>query len=171
MCRSHDAGDFEGRWARHLHRWVQEPDHRAWSGPGCRHCQRFEVCPRNSLRTTHPNLADPAVWDYATNDARGFTPDNTSLGQHDAVSWLCAEHGPYEQQIRVRVRGHGCQTCGDEEARTKARETENRRKRERRAKAREIRAGRAGEVLPFDRSEPKPSGESPLLDPATNKDA
>jgi len=149
VCRSHDAGDFEGRWARHLHRWVQEPDHRAWSGPGCRHCQRFEVCPRNALRTTHPDLCDPAVWDYEANGARGITPDNTSLGRHGRVSWRCPTHGTYESEIRVRVRGHACKQCADETSAERSRQSRNERARRERDAARRIRRGEGGTVLPF----------------------
>ena len=48
----------------------------------------------------------PAVWDCATNDTRGGTPDTLFLGRHGKVSWLCP-HGSFEAEIRVRVRGHG----------------------------------------------------------------
>lgn len=152
ICQAHRQGDPEGRWPGHDHRWTQTPENRMRWGSRCRFCQRAEVCPRNSLRTTHPNLADPAVWDYATNDANGITPDNVSFGRHGRVSWLCP-HGSFEAEIRVRVRGHGCKRCADEMSGQKARDAANRNAKARRAEAKRIRAStipEPGTVLPFE---------------------
>ena len=170
VCREHEAGDPDGHWPGHPHRWVQEPRRRADGRPDCRWCRQSEVCPATSLRTTHPNLCDPAVWDYAKNDERGDTPDNVSHGHHGKVSWLCPAHGPFEAEIRVRVRGHGCRKCGDETSAAKALESEKRKARERRAIAREVRLGKAGDVLPFARQarasdEPVEAGEAEMVAP------
>lgn len=116
------------------------------AGPPCRcHASRA-----TSVRGSRAPGCLPEVWDYPTNDANGITPDNESFGGHGPVSWLCAKHGRYDQEIGVRLPGHGCKQCADEQSAQKARESENRRARERRAKAREIRQGRGGEVLPFE---------------------
>ncbi len=152
VCRAHEQGDPLGRWPGHLHRWTQTPENRLRSATRCRFCGQSDVCPRHSLRTTHPNLADPAVWDYATNDANGITPDNTSHGRHGKVSWLCP-HGSFEAEIRVRVRGHGCKRCADEVSAQRSRNAANRNAKARRAEAKRIREGQArgpGTVLPFE---------------------
>jgi hypothetical protein len=107
--------------------------------------------PRNPLRTTHPNLADEAVWDYATNKPNGITPDKVSFGRHGKVSWLCP-HGSFEAEIRVRVQGHGCTRCaGEVSGRRRARRPTGTRRRAEAKRIRESRVSEPGTILPFGR--------------------
>ena len=138
ICRGHEAGDPEGRWPGHLHRWQQAPARRVSRSPGCRFCMRREACPATCLRVTHPHLAEPAEWDYAANDAAGVTPDTVLSGSREEVSWRCEAHGPYRMAVQLRAHdGQGCRVCAREAAERKRQETLRARRRERYAEGRQ----------------------------------
>ena len=140
VCRGHEAGDPEGRWPGHLHRWKQAPARRASRSPGCRFCVRREACPATCLRVTHPHLAEPAEWDYTTNDAARVTPDSVLSGSREEVSWLCHVHGPHRMAIQLRAHdGQGCRVCARLVAEQKRRETLRTRRRERYAEGKRAR--------------------------------
>lgn len=154
ICREHETGAPDDAWPGHLHQSEQTPNQRCRRLSDCRFYQRQAVCPANCPRATHPHLARPDEWDYATNDAAGVTPDNRLFGARDVVSWLCAEHGPYPLEIRFRTRlGQGCpihsKLAAAEKRRAKQREID-REQRSLAERARQrLRSGDADNVIPL----------------------
>jgi hypothetical protein len=110
VCTGHIAGDPEGNWPGHFHRWLQSPSSRGSNGAGCGRCSGDIACEATCLRTTHPHLAEPEEWDYLANGL--MTPDNVTHGSQKKAQWLCAIHGPYLQEIRTRASTiSGCREC------------------------------------------------------------
>lgn len=107
---------------------TREPDGTLAAGSVC----DASHVPATACRVTHPHFADPAEWDYDTNDVAGFTPDNQLSGSKQPVSWLCERHGAYKKPIQERATaGQGCVACGDEERERKRRDTLNAKRRAR----------------------------------------
>lgn len=90
------------------HIWEASIDKRT-SGQGCPICRGLKVVPSNSLRKTHPQLANE--WHPTKNG--GITPDQVTAGSHKNAWWKCAKGPDHEWQtpIKSRTRGLGCSVC------------------------------------------------------------
>ncbi len=94
------------------HRWERDANHRSSSRTGCPACasQAIHSDGRNSMRSTHPNLADE--FDLERNAP--LTPDTVIAGTNKNLYWICLEcsHGwAAIGNNRVGQNETGCPAC------------------------------------------------------------
>lgn len=90
------------------HRYPKSPSAR-WEGAGCSRCTNREVDDEfNSLRYTHPQVADR--WHPTLNGS--LTPADIVAGAGGTAWWACATCGSdYERDIASAAEGYGCFFC------------------------------------------------------------
>jgi hypothetical protein len=85
------------------HEWVAAVKSRA-QGDSCPFCSGRRVLPGlNDLATTHPDLANEALFD----------PTTVSQGSGRKVSWRCVRGHEWVAVIAGRARGEGCPICSN----------------------------------------------------------
>lgn len=89
------------------HEWLSTISHRI-EGKGCPYCAGRLVCKSNSIRTTHPNLANQ--W-HPTRNGR-LTPDEVTAGSIRKVWWICSKSHEWESAPNSRTNmKSGCPFC------------------------------------------------------------
>ena len=85
------------------HEWLSTPLRRASRGDGCPVCGNRKVLPGfNDLATTHPELAQDALFDATT----------VTAGSHKKLPWRCAEGHEWAAQVKSRAAlEQGCPSC------------------------------------------------------------
>ena len=89
--------------------WVATPNNRT-HGKGCPACagQSLHSDGRNSMRSTHPHLAEE--FDIERNAP--LTPENLVAGTNEILHWTCSECShEWEAQGNSRLAGTGCPAC------------------------------------------------------------
>ncbi len=85
------------------HEWRMSPHHRTAQGQGCPYCANRRVLPGfNDLATTHPELADEALFDATT----------VTFGSQKPRLWRCAKGHEWQAPPAGRtISGEGCPVC------------------------------------------------------------
>ena len=88
-------------------------DHR-WSTSvtdfkGCPFCSRSRVCKSNSLKTTHPRIAQ--LWHPSRN--KGLTPGDVMSGTNKKAWWKCERGHDFQKNIYVmtKLKSNPCPEC------------------------------------------------------------
>ena len=111
--------------------WKCPSCQREWQAPGSARTRRRSGCPKcsrgNKDIQSRPTFleAQPAClaeWDYKGNDAEDIYPDNTTLGSHKLVHWVCSccpRGQPHRWTTAPYNRishGTGCAVCAGRQA-------------------------------------------------------
>lgn len=132
ICREHEAGTE--LYPGHVHEWPSRMANRTRDGAGCRYCMRRAVCPGNSIRATHPKIAD--AWHPTKNGDR--RPDDYISGSQVEAWFTCDRHPDYHSMIREACK-FGCPECGRERGKAKRQAAKTAARKTRRDLAREAR--------------------------------
>ncbi|MDA8550826.1 zinc-ribbon domain-containing protein [Candidatus Poseidoniales archaeon] len=89
--------------------WVSSGNERTHQGSGCSSCNlgRLHSDGRNSMRNTHPHLAE----EFHPTKNGDLTPDNLVAGTNKSLHWICSTCS-HEWETTGNSRGFGGSGCG-----------------------------------------------------------
>ncbi len=107
------------------HEWQGQIAQRVRDDCGCPQCSRVGSVGNSNKQPTFEAAQHPLLleWDFERNLKDGFHPQNTTLGSHKMVHWVChmcpkGEVHQYQMRPdhRTRKRGSGCPYCAGKQA-------------------------------------------------------